>query len=169
MHQADPFGDEHVGAWFIYLPGSGIWINMGTTITFNDHGDAYSHFNIPPNVDQNEALCRAAAAAGYDTIQFLQHVDHVNYPCDTSHTAIPGFDYMGVEVVATQMVGTYACGAAGGAPPTIRSGWKASKSCSCDNGKDFLNCAGVPEMRLPARRVAVSAPGSRTLTNTTTM
>ena len=41
-----------------------------------------------------------AAAAGYDSVQFLAHVDHVNYQFDTKNTGRPGFDYMGLEVVA---------------------------------------------------------------------
>ena len=63
MHEQDPFGDEHNGAWYLHAKGSGVWYNIGTSITFGDHGDAYSHFNA----FDNEAMCRAAAAAGYDS------------------------------------------------------------------------------------------------------
>ena len=36
--------DEHVGAWFLTAPGSGIWLNMGNrTIAFDDHADGWRH------------------------------------------------------------------------------------------------------------------------------
>ena len=78
--RAHRFGDEHYGAWFLHAKGSGVWYNIGKSITFADHGDAYNHFNA----HDNEAMCRAAAAAGFDTIQFTAHPDHVNYPCDSA-------------------------------------------------------------------------------------
>ena len=72
--------------WLIYAPGSGIYFNLGVTISFAEHQDAYTHFNIAGGQDMNEALSKAAAAAGYDSIQFLAHVDvrahaHVWRPC----------------------------------------------------------------------------------------
>ena len=96
LHEADPFGDEHFGMWLIYAPGSGIYFNLGKTISFAEHQDAYTHFGATGNED----LSKKAAAAGFDSIQFLAHVDHVNYQCDTKNTGRAGFDYMGVEVRA---------------------------------------------------------------------
>lgn len=61
--------------WLIYAPGSGIYFNLGVTISFAEHQDAYTHFNIAGGQDMNEALSKAAAAVGYDSIQFLAHVD----------------------------------------------------------------------------------------------
>ena len=147
IHEADPFGDEHDGMWMIYAPGSGIYFYTGKTIAFNEHADAYSHFGAKGNED----LSRKAYAAGYDSIQFLAHVDHVNYQCDTFNTGKPGFDYMGVEIVSTWLVGTFACGAAGATPNVFRSGL-ADSGCVCDNGKQFLNCAGVPPIKSLGRR-----------------
>ena len=60
MHERDPFGDEHNGAWYLYAKGSGVWYNIGKTISFPEHADAYAHFNA----FDNEAMSRAAAAAG---------------------------------------------------------------------------------------------------------
>jgi hypothetical protein len=34
MHERDPFGDEHNGAWYLYAKGSGVWYNIGKTISF---------------------------------------------------------------------------------------------------------------------------------------
>lgn len=145
MHEADPFGDEHHGVWFIYTPGSGIYFNLGKTISFQEHEDAYDFFRVKGG---NEELCQAAAAAGYDSIQFLAHVDHVNYPCDTRNTGRTGFDYMGVEIVGTKLVGTFACTSSVGAPSTVKAGWQASRECACDNSRNFLNCNGVPTLSI---------------------
>lgn len=142
LHEADPFGDETHGAWMLYTPGSGIYFDIGKTIVFQEHQDAYTHFNTHSNVD----MSLAAAKGGYDSVQFLAHVDHVNYPCDSYNTGRAGFTYMGVEIVAVKMVGKYACGSAAGAPSSIKRGWAASSGCSCDNSKQFLNCKGTPEL-----------------------
>ena len=148
-------GRRHAGAQLITpialittlaadTPGSGLYFNLGTTIAFAEHQDAYSHFQVAGGQDMNEAMSKAAAAAGYDSVQFLAHVDHVNYQCDTKNTGRVGFDYMGLEVVAVKLTGTYPCGTANGAPPTIRRGWGGSSACKCDPKKQFLNCEGVP-------------------------
>jgi hypothetical protein len=143
QHQADPFGDEHFGAWFVYAPGSGIYFNLGKTVAFSEHLDAYTHFAIKSG-DANEEVSKAAVADGYDSIQFLAHVDHVNYQCDSHNTGHAGLAYMGVEIVAVKFVGTFACGSSSGAPSNVRSGWEASRQCHCDNSKQILNCKGVP-------------------------
>ena len=70
----------------MYTPGSGIYFNLGKTISFAEHSDAFSYFKITGGGDMNSQMAAAAAAAGYDSIQFLAHVDHVNYPCDTKNT-----------------------------------------------------------------------------------
>jgi hypothetical protein len=145
IHQADPFGDEHFGLWFLYAPGSGIYFNIGITMPFSDHDDAYKHFAAGA-VHPNEDMAKAAASAGLDSIQFLSHVDPVQYPCDTKHTGIAGFDYMGMEIVATKLAGTYPCGAKLGAPDIIKAGWQATRICTCDNSLKFLNCQGVPQL-----------------------
>jgi hypothetical protein len=147
MHKSDPFGDENYGDWFMYSPGSGIYFDVGVTIAFNEHGDAFQKFGIacdPRVCDYNEELSKAAAATGVDSIQFLAHVDHVNYQCDTHNTGNAGLDYMGLEILAVKLVGKYSCGTPAGAPSSIRTGWQASKPCHCDNKHEFLNCKGVP-------------------------
>merc|ERR1719313_841762 len=129
-HQADPFGDEHYGTWFMYTPGSGIYFYTGKTIAFNEHQNAYTHFNIHGG-KYNEEMCKAAAAKGYDSVQFLAHVDHVNYQCDQKNTGNAGLKYMGVEIVGVKLVGTYPCGSPNGAPSSIKAGWMGSRKCNC--------------------------------------
>jgi hypothetical protein len=152
FHLADPFGDEHHGLWFLYAKGSGVWYKLGKSISFKDHKDAYKHFKVPSNVDQNEAMSVAAAKAGFDTIQFIAHKDHTNYPCTKSSKESPA-DYMNIEIVAVKLVGTYACGSqSGGKEDYFRAGWH-SKSCTCDNKLKISNCGkllrsiGGPELR----------------------
>lgn len=143
-HMQDPFGDEHYGCWFVYSPGAGIWFDIGVTISFKEHQDGYDHFSITTG-DENEGMSQAAAAAGYDSIQFTAHVDPVNYPCDTGHTRNDGLKYMGLEIVGTKLVGTYPCGSPTGNIDTIKAGWQGSKPCSCDNSATFLACQGFPQ------------------------
>jgi len=145
IHEADPFGDEHFGVWFVYAPGSGIYFNTGKTVSFNEHQDSYTHFGVRQG-DFNEEMSKAAASQGYDSVQFVAHVDHMNYPCCTQNTGIPGLLYMGLEIVGVKLTGTYACTSQAGAPSVVRAGWQASKPCACDNKLTFLNCAGVPTL-----------------------
>lgn len=156
LHQADPFGDEHYGAWLMYAPGTGIYFHLGTTISFHEHQDAYNHFSITSG-SFNEELSKAAANQGYDSIQFLSHVDHVNYPCDTKNTGNAGLAYMGMEVVACKLVGTHACCGAAGAPAVIKKGWAASRPCACDNKKQFMNCNMPPTQASAMNSLNVSA------------
>ena len=136
---------------------------IGVTISFAEHQDAYTHFNVQPD---NEAMSQAAAAAGYDSVQFLAHVDHTNYQCDTYNTGRPGFDYMGLEVVAVKLVGTYPCGASTGAPASIRSGWGATQPCTCDSKQQFLNCKGVAYEVPPVGGAAAEAAAAAVLART---
>ena len=141
------------------MPNSAL---VGVTISFAEHQDAYTHFNVQPN---NEAMSQAAAAAGYDSVQFLAHVDHTNYQCDSYNTGRSGFDYMGLEVVAVKLVGTYPCGAPTGAPASMRSGWGATQPCTCDPKEQFLNCKGVAsEVPVGASVVGAAAAAVRART-----
>lgn len=146
LHQADPFNDEHFGAWFVYAPGSGVYFNTGTTKAFDEHNDAYKYFKITAG-DFNEEMCKAAAKQGYDSVQFLKHIDHANYQCDTKNTGHAGLRYMGVEIVGVKLVGLYACTTSSGAPSSIKAGWQGSRACVCDNSEKVLNCKGVPELQ----------------------
>ena len=151
MHKADPFGDEHYGAWFLYTKGSGVWYKIGKHIAFDEHSDAYAHFGVNGNQD----MCRAAAKAGFDSIVFLAHKDHVNYPCDKAG----GYPFMNVEIVAVKLVGTYAC-AFQGEPDEgiIRSGW-ATKPCHCNNQLANSNCGSLlGALVSPAKRALPLPP-----------
>jgi len=143
MHEADPFGDEHEGAWFMHTPGSAIYFDVGATRVFSTHEEAYDHWDVT-GPHWNQDMSKRAAADGYDSVQFTAHVDHVNYPCDTHNTGTPHLEYMGLEIVGVKLVGVHTCTKGDGAPSSIRAGWRAAKKCTCDNRKKFLNCHEVP-------------------------
>ena len=128
--------DEHVGSWFFYAKGSGMWFNIGKTITFIDHGDAYKHFGA----HNNEDMCGKGAKAGFDSIQFTAHTD-----CEFNHcNKQKGTVYMNYEIVSTKLVGIYSCASKSGTSPLIKSGWEGSKPCTCSNAPNELNCNGIP-------------------------
>jgi len=133
-HRKDPFGDEHHGMWFVYAKGSGVFLDLGQTKIFQDHDDANAYFNC--GKCGNEAMCQAAAAHGYDTVQFIAHSDSTNYPCAKSI----GAQWMNVEIVAVKLVGTYPCGQAQGTAAALRAGWDGDKPCKCDPNNPNTNC-----------------------------
>jgi hypothetical protein len=92
-----------------------------------------SHFGVGKD---NEAMSRAAAAQGFDTVVFLKHKDNTNYPCGKEKQV--DAKYMNVEVVAVKLKGTYACGTEHGSP-----------------SKDVLRALALQKVRLqqPVRRL----------------
>ena len=74
MRFPDQVGSSH---WFYYGKGSGIWINVGATIGFRDHQEAYEHFRVKGQFDgihtqqDEEMLADALRAHGYDSVQFM--------------------------------------------------------------------------------------------------
>ena len=123
-------GDEHFGSWFFYAGGSGIWFNTGNTISFTDHGDAFVYFQTKAN---NEVMAQTAAAAGFDSVQFLQHTDCEFKACNKKGGKLT---YPNIEILSTRLVGHYACTSKTGTSDLIRTGWAADKPCVCDNGQN---------------------------------
>jgi hypothetical protein len=131
IHQKDPFGDEHFGAWFLYAYGSGIYFWTGSTETYGEHDNAYKKYGV----HNNEGLCKAAAAKNVDSLQFINHHDPVNWPCQKK-----GLKNMGFEIVAVKLKGIYGCASDGKDKyAQLKSGWWASKPCNCKPGT-YLNC-----------------------------
>ena len=144
IHEADTstgWADENNGAWFFYAKGSGIWVNLGKTVVFQDHGDAYKFFGATGK-DANDDMSKKAAAKGYDSIQFLAHSDGGDYTnCRTN----AGTPYLNIEIVMTKLYGQAACASKDGKSPLVMWGWNGGKgTCMCDNKQKYLNCAGVP-------------------------
>ena len=127
-------GDEHHGMWFLYAKGSGVFLDLGNTKIFNEHQDAFDFFHVSGS--DNEKLSQAAASQGYDTIQFIKHVDGIDYPCASKI----GAQWMNMEIVAVKLIGTYPCGQAQGTAGALRAGWNGDKPCKCDPSNPNTNC-----------------------------
>merc|ERR1712072_961026 len=113
---------------------------------FTDHGDGQKHFKA----NGHDAMAKAAAAQGYDSLQFVGYSDHEFDPCrDKVH---PTMNY---ELVSTRAVGRYSCGNPGGDQPYIKTGWNHDKPCTCDPKSKFLNCNGVPVLKQSAVNATV--------------
>ena len=146
--------DEKTGAWFYYARGSGIWINLGKTIAFESHNQAYAYFNssnvtypqctVGLNVTTlQECMCHLAAAQGYDTIQMTKAAPQM-CPYGKNWTTSANMNY---ELVSTRLQGKFACASEDGLSPLIRTGWKGNRACTCNNTNSHtknLNCAEVP-------------------------
>ena len=83
-------GADSVGAyvWFYYMKGSGNWLNVGKTLSFIDHANAFEWFRIatpPDDGDQKQTnLAKAALADGYDSIQFKEEYDRISEVIENS-------------------------------------------------------------------------------------
>jgi len=136
-HCTDPEveSNENVGAWFYYAPGSGIYFNLGNTISFDDHSQAVKYF-LKKDCPDTECvnffpdLFNTVKSAGYDSIQFLNHSD---MRCGNTS----------IEIVDVKAVGRYTC-----VTDKIddnwnlryRTGYNGINKCNCDNKKICMNC-----------------------------
>ena len=94
--------DEAHGAWFYRCSGSGIWLDLGRTISFGSAAPAHStylhelafvhFFGDNTSAWGNEALARRAAVLGYDTIQFVG-VDNADGSCDGGQGGVRPLQY----------------------------------------------------------------------------
>jgi len=177
--------------WLLFAKGSGIWFNTGKSLRCPDHscasnelselpvpdatlGDFFEaqkyFFDIHWTDELRSLPLQAACAAGITSLQFSDHPDvqdyyhpHGNYPCESRVGT-----YMNIEIVATCLAGTYACGVAGdGGGNPFKAGWH-SKPCNCTNDADVLNCghhtsdsSGSPSRRRTHPRPTVSPHASQ--------
>lgn len=126
---------ESTGIWFYAAKGSGVYFNLGKTISFNDHIDAAKYFlNKDCTTNFQGKECEELfeemfkkAAEKYDSVQFLNHTD-----MRCGNTAI--------EIVGVKYVGQFPCGNENG-KGILKKGWNGSKDCECDNNQLCINCA----------------------------
>lgn len=123
--------------WFYAAKGSGIYFNIGKTISFKDHLDAVTHFlkkdcktdwyHGKECIELYDELFKEVAKE-YDSIQFLNHDD-----MRCGNTAI--------EIISVKnLAGQYTCGTKDGTG-AFKKGWNGSKDCICDNTQLCINCA----------------------------
>jgi hypothetical protein len=127
-----------MGFWLYYAVGSGIFINIGKTLGFDNHGGSWAFFHCDPRsggcIDPGSeaATSGAAARAGWDSLQYTRFLE---------------LGMVKQELVLTTINtrGVYYDGACPppGREALLRTGWNASKPCLCeDRGKMEINCLG---------------------------
>jgi hypothetical protein len=138
---------ETFGVWHYGFRGSGLYVNVGQTIAFENHQDASIHFLGRPckqsedkwdeargvfQCDEDIPLfLRAAHEAGWESIQFTHHCDA--FCSDNS------VQNCGLEIVLTYSAGLDACPVG----VTYRTGLHASKPCHCDEGVGMHSYRGA--------------------------
>lgn len=141
---------EHVGrgyveasaAWFYLARGSGVWIHTGRTAVFATHASAVQAVlnrtchdviwkdrgSLVGNcLPYFAALFEALRAMKYDSVQFVHHCD-TRCGCTSTELVIIRPGVAGVPGCPTNV--------------TVRAGANASRTCTCDESKPFLNCDG---------------------------
>jgi hypothetical protein len=128
---------EETGMWMYHAPGSGIYFDLGRTISFPDHSSGVEYFlhkkcdswsllhGNTECVNDFDAMVNEAKKE-YDSIQFLNHGD---MKCGN----------MAIEIIGLYHSGSFPCGNQSGTG-IFRSGWKGSRDCVCDTKKLCLNC-----------------------------
>jgi hypothetical protein len=124
---------ESTGSWMYYAKGSGIYFDIGKSISFLDHSESVKHFlDIDISCPLREECAyyfrdvfTKAKNMGYNSIQYLQHYD---MRCGNT----------GIEIVDLNGIGAYPCG--NKTKFNVTSGWLGKNICICDNNKNSINC-----------------------------
>eukprot|EP01050_Picozoa_sp_SAG11_P006606 SAG11_NODE_518_length_8798_cov_5.156110_5_plen_197_part_00 len=138
------------GYWFLHAPGSGVYYNVGKTIVFRDHADAYMalvpvaqrplSFNMSTKtmiqtVNRKENylfdIALAAHKLGYDSVQYTHRLEY--------HYI---FEFQDIRDLSNATIKN-TC-----PPPVVhaamRGGYGGSRPCRCDNhdvaNGNFLRC-----------------------------
>lgn len=113
--------------WFYYMPGTGNWFNLGKTIVFSDHHEAFRvaakdgvKFQDPINGGDSDQLLLANyfIRKKYDTIQFTQRAEGI-------------FKYEIFNLKNKQVDGD-AC------IPAMKT--RGNLKCNCSSHLPYLNC-----------------------------
>lgn len=162
------FETERQAMWFTRSRGSGIWYNVGRTISFvsdDGHRAAYAYFAargcvypLPPNPPNGTLNCSDPAQVEY-CLEIASYSENAMAVCagnegyeSVQFASAPGpiintFGRVGwLELFSTSLQGKYACGTpAGGTSAGFRFGWKAGEPCNCiEGGYQYAptNCDG---------------------------
>lgn len=124
--------NQDAGMWFYLAPGSGIFLDLGRTIVFEDHDKASRKFGCKRGCKSAclaECFTKRAAAQGYDTVQFTAR-----------HESLLKYEIMDTRVQKQK----------GGCPatdnPRFTSGWDGTRPCHCDPSSLKLNCGFFVEL-----------------------
>merc|ERR1711865_429686 len=147
-HQVFP-GDRGA-TWHYMAVGSGVWINVGNTIAYNEHSDGVAdllgtschdagHYGAPTPTECEmdfDSLWKAASSQGLNSVQFTGHHDCLCGPVGES-----SWNYnrqCPTEIIMVDQDGGSACS------DSLKGGWRASANCNCDesptSGVSYSNC-----------------------------
>lgn len=130
--------EETYGAWYYYMPGSGVWFNTANTKAFSEHSDAAKYF-LGYSGDCGECdhlsaqIHTQACSSGVQSIQYLEHGESDWHQCQS----VSGTTSLAIEIVDTCGAGKYSCGHS-----SWKAGWDASQDCNCNESPGAYNCQG---------------------------
>jgi hypothetical protein len=165
------FPTETEAMWFSRERGSGIWYDVGTTITFVSDGGhlaAYKYFGehgckFPPPPNPPPGGWSKLNCSDPKQLQYCLELAAAQENQMASCAAAEGFEsvqfssalgpiietfghVMWLELLSTSLRGNYSCGTrAGGTSAGFRFGWNASTPCDCiEGGYQYAptNCNG---------------------------
>ena len=114
--------DRPYGCWFHMLRGTGIFVNVGTTLVAMNRVNAFQLLNIPFD-HQDHDLCPALLARGYDSIQIF-------------NSQVTKFAEL---VICSKNCSTNPVSSS--CPPLeLKTGYNADKPCNCNSSYPILNC-----------------------------
>jgi len=118
------------GCWFYMLSGTGIYVNIGKSLVAHRRSSALQMLGLPcpdpPHCysgSNDFNICTKVIEKGYDSIQIFESHDR------NVHELIYCTGHCSTKSVNTSCP-----------PLELRTGWNASKHCSCNNDYPILNC-----------------------------
>lgn len=114
--------------WFYYAKGSGIWINLGRTIVFQEHCDAFEFFGIEQK-DINFFNSDTGERRFYEAVRKNGNYDSVQFTCCREQV----YKFEIVFVNDTQPDNKSPC-------TNLPTWGRGLRLCKCDPTQRFLNC-----------------------------
>mmetsp|Transcript_13780 Transcript_13780/g.26279 ORF Transcript_13780/g.26279 Transcript_13780/m.26279 type:complete len:335 (-) Transcript_13780:38-1042(-) len=143
--------DPPRGYWLYYLPGSGIFYNLGKTKVFKTHRDAAAEFL--PGRTCKDAACGellydtfGEAAKSYDSLQFLAHGDQ---QCGKRGFEIVELHHVGADICSLPVAGGF--GRCSCACKKTSGRMFADTSVGTDCLSCELDCSSPPSVRMGNR------------------
>ena len=123
---------SHMGFWFYVARGSGVYLNVGKTIVFDNHDKGFYYFskncdlkNKNPRSDFN-AYC--AKQNGYDTIQYINFWEYGIYKPEILFVHLNVDSKWDNACFPSEMSNF------------LRAGWNGVHKCVCNEKLKYTNC-----------------------------
>jgi len=126
---------ETDGAWYYYGPGSGIWINSGSTKIYQRRQESWKEILGMDDCGHDfqcggQLFKTAKDKFGWDTVQYVAESG------GGPRTTGGGDKFMFIQTTGQ---GKYTCGAK---QSLWKAGWVGQSDCDCDQSKKCQNCKG---------------------------